>query len=439
VLAFFREAKEAPRLEDPEEVDRRYRKLRVQALLGSMVAYALFYLLRNNLAVAIPLMIDDLHYTKTDLGKLTSTIYWVYAVSKLTSGLVADRSSPRAFMVTGLLLAALANCFFARASYLGLFMAIWAMNGVFQSLGAPPCAKVLATWFGASERGTKTGIWNISHQAGGGFAVALAGWFAASYGWQGCFLGPALVVVVLLLVVAPFLHDRPESHGLPPVEYHRNEETSLEDDARNEPFLRLLVSKVLLNRTLWLVALASGFTHFVRLGAIVWSPTYLNKVRHLDIASAGLSASLLEFLGVPGALLCGWLTDRFFRARRAPVVFVSLLGLSVSIALLVRVPENHPYLDAALIAAMGFFTYGPQLLLAGVAPVDMSSKRVAAAAVGFTGFVSYVGAALSTQYTGKLVDDYGWVTAFDCWAVAAAVGAALCLPLWNHAGGRKTA
>jgi sugar phosphate permease len=134
-------------------------------------------------------------------------------------------------------------------------------------------------------------------------------------------------------------------------------------------------------------------------------------------------------------LLCAWISDRVFVGRRAPVVFVSLVLLGLSVLFMYyRVPVDRPWAVGAGLGLIGFFTYGPQLLLAGVSPVDMSSKRVAGAAIGFTGFLSYVGATISMTVTGALKDSrWGWEGAFWFWACAAFTGALLCLPLWYKA------
>ena len=47
--------------------------------------------------------------------------------------------------------------------FLALF---WGLNGWFQSMGFPPCARILANWYSVSERGLVWSIWNISHQLG---------------------------------------------------------------------------------------------------------------------------------------------------------------------------------------------------------------------------------------------------------------------------------
>jgi sugar phosphate permease len=433
--AFFREAQATEVLPEPSLIQARYAAFRRQVLLSSMVGYGLFYFCRKNLSVAMPLMTNDLGYTNTELGALGSWLYITYGVSKLGWGLVADRAHPRQLMMLGLLASGLLNLWFGLSASLGVLVGLWAVNGLFQGTGAPASAKMLATWFGAGERGRKTGIWNISHQAGGGLVLILAGLFAWVYGWRGAFLGPAALTLLGGLLIARGLRDRPEAHGLPPIHEYRDEARALETEATSIPFARLLLTRVLLNWRLWVLALASGMTYIVRYGALDWAPKYLYEVRHVGIAEAGVQASLLELVGIPGALLCGWLSDRVFGSRRAPVVLVSLCLLAVSVWALYGLPGDSAGLTWVFLGLVGFFTYGPQMLLAGVAPVDVSSRRVAAAAVGFVGIVSYAGATLSSRVTGLLLDGPGgWADAFAFWALAAVAGAALCIPLWWFSG-----
>ncbi len=426
----------APRIEDPAKVESLYRTRRLQVLVASMVGYGLFYFCRNDLSMALEPLQKSLGLKNEEAGRIGSYFFISYGLCKFTTGLLADRANPRTLMVTGLLLSAACNVAFGLSSSLGVLLALWTLNGIFQSAGAPASAKVIAVWFSAGERGAKTGIWNISHQGGGGLVLLFAGFCADRFGWRGAMIVPALVALGGALVVMPFLHDRPESQGLPPIEVFSKEASSSEDEGRS--FLSLFFEKILFNPRVWVIALASLCTYYVRYGALVWIPKYLKEVRGMSSLNAGAWASLLELIGIPGALLCGWLSDRA-GARRAPVVLASLLLLALSVYGCYRVPPGHPWLDLGFLAAIGFFTYGPQMLLAGVAPVDMSQKRVAAAAVGFTGLMSYVGASASSYVTGRLLPDTGrnWEPAFDSWAVAAVVGAVLCLPLWSASPVRR--
>lgn len=432
LIGLVREAPPQPEIDRERAVSALYGSYRDNVLFWSMVGYGLFYFCRKNYSVAMPLMTESLGYSNKDLGILGSYFYVSYGICKFLSGLVADRASPRFFIVAGLVLSALTNIVFGLSSSIEVLLLLWTVNGCVQSLGAPASAKLVAQWFSISERGTKTGIWNISHQGGGGLVLVIAGLFAGNFGWRGCMIGPALIALGAAFVVWHFLRDRPESDGLPPIEEFRNDPSATEDETRDLSFGTLLVQRLLLNPRVWIVALGSLCTYVVRYGALDWAPKYLYEVRGVKIANAGLLSSLLEFVGIPGALLCGWISDRWLGARRAPVVAISLVLLGASVFGLFYAPVDRPWLTWLALASVGFFTYGPQLLLAGVAPVDVSSKRVAAAAIGFVGMMSYVGATLSSRVTGALLDSAsGWAGAFRFWAAAAFVGAAIVLPLWR--------
>lgn len=439
VVRFFQEPPAAPRLTDRRAIDERYAHFRTRMLYGSMIGYGLFYFTRKNISVALPLLSEDLGYTNTELGVLGSLVYVSYAVCKGLFGFVADRANPPRMMAVGLALSALMNIFFSLSDsllFLGLF---WLLNGAFQAMGAPSCAKICVRWFSVSERGTKWGIWNISHQAGGGLILVIAGWFAGWFGWRGAFVGPALICLAGVLFILNRLRDRPEQLGLPPIEEYRDD-PEIDEDQDDEPsssFASLVVRRVLLNPHLLMLALASMCVYVVRYGSLDWATKYLVEVKGQEVAWAGTMTSLLEFVGIPGMLLAGFVSDRVFGARRAPVCVICLLGLAAAIGALYAVPPGYAALDALALGAIGFFTYGPQMLLAGVAAADTCGAKVAAAAVGVTGVFSYVGAIVASIGTGTILDRWGWSGGFTLWAAAALLGAVLVAPLWNARGRRR--
>jgi OPA family sugar phosphate sensor protein UhpC-like MFS transporter len=437
VAAFFAEPPAAPPIADPDEVKRRYAMWRTRMLYGSLVGYALFYVTRKNIAVALPLLSRDLGYSNTDLGLLGSLMYVSYAVAKGTFGFLGDRADPRRFLAVGLLLSGAANLLFAASSGLFLFGLWWTLNGVFLATGAPGCAKVVARWFSVSERGTMWGVWNTSHQIGGGLSLVLAGWLASEFGWRAVFWGPGLVCIAGAFFVLDRLRDRPEAMGLPPIDVFRNDpEAAVAPAPKGERYVDLVVRRVLLNPHLATLAFASMFVYVVRTATVDWVPKYLFEAKGMELDDASRVASLVEFIGIPGSLATGWVSDRFFAARRAPIVVIFLLLLAASVGALHAVPPGHPWLDAAAIGAIGFFTYGPLMVLAGVGAADTCGAEVAAAAVGVVGILSYVGAAVSSLGTGAILDTWGWDGAFGFWGACALIGSLLLLPLWNARGRR---
>src|SRR5207253_9033460 len=85
----------------------------------------------------------------------------------------------------------------------------------------------------------------------------------------------------------------------------------------------------LANPRLWFLALALGLLDACRYGFTDWGLTHLKEVQGTHVGLAALKSAVLPIGGIAGALLAGWATDRFFDARRAPVIagLLVLLGI----------------------------------------------------------------------------------------------------------------
>ncbi len=88
-----------------EQVDPVYRRLRRQVFVGIFIGYAGYYLVRGNLALAIPdILREHPEYSKAQLGTALAGLSIAYGLSKFLMGSVSDRSNPKYFLPLGLLL-----------------------------------------------------------------------------------------------------------------------------------------------------------------------------------------------------------------------------------------------------------------------------------------------------------------------------------------------
>ena len=83
--------------------------------------------------------------------------------------------------------------------------------------------------------------------------------------------------------------------------------------------------------------------------------------------------------------------------------------------------------------ALGFFVYGPQMLIA-VAAADFATKVASSSAVGLTGLFGYLGATVGSLATGMLADRYGWNGVIWFYAGSAVLGCALLALTWSRRG-----
>jgi phosphoglycerate transporter family protein len=430
VIARLRTQPPAPTIHDASEIARKYRYWRVRVMYSTTFGYAMFYLVRNNMSMATKSITDEFHYTNTQWGAVLSAGTVVYAFSKFLSGVVGDQANPRYLLGFALLFSAIINLFFGFGAGIGVFAALWALNNLFQGVGVPPCTRLLTYWYSPREIGRAWGIWNSSHQIGSAAIAVAAGFLVTHYGWRSAFWAPAIVCATGAFWLMNRLSDSPESMGLPPIEVYK-EHVRRPADSPAVPYREIFRRHILTNRWVWVVSVANFFVYVVRIGITSWAPKYLIEAKGFTLVEAGISLSAFEVAGIFGAYASGWLSDTVLKGRRGPVSAAFMLCLIGFTLALFAVPSGKVLVMTALFAALGFFVYGPQMLVA-VAAADYATKVASASAVGLTGFFGYIGAAFCGLATGILVDRYGWNGALWLYAGSAAVGTLLLATTWNQ-------
>ena len=404
-----------------DRIDPEYRRLRWQVFAGIFVGYAAFYLVRNNFALALPSILKaHPEFTKVQLGWAMTSLSVAYGISKFIMGSVSDRSNPRWFMALGLLLTSGVTFAFGTvpAIYdsLALIIVLQALNGWFNGMGWPPCGKTMVHWWSTKERGKIVAAWNAAHNVGGALVAVLATWAVVRFGdWGATFYFNAAIAAGVAGLILLLLRDTPQSCGLPAIESHKADypPNYSADHERTFTFREIFVSHVLNNKFLWAIAIANAFVYFVRFGVVNWIPTYLQTAKGFNFKESGFAWTAFELAGIPGTLLCGWISDRVFKARRAPATIL-FMGLTLVGLLIYRWNDTGPYwIDVAALIMIGFFIYGP-IMMIGLHALDLVPKKAAGTAAGFTGFFGYfLGSAPSGAGVGWIAHTWGWDGVFS--------------------------
>jgi len=415
VIAWLKPAAFAPAL-PPDRVDPAYRRLRRQVFVGIFAGYAAYYLVRNNLALAIPDILREYpQYSKAALGSALTGLSIAYGVSKFLMGSVSDRSNPRYFLPLGLLLSSATMAAFGLlpvlTTSLAAIAAVQVLNGWVQGMGWPPCGKTMVHWFSTRERGLTVSTWNTAHNVGGALVAtfALAG-VTLFHDWHAKFDFNALIAAVVAIGVHFLLEDTPQSKGLPPVEEYRDDYPPdySEADERTLGFAEIFFSAVLRNRYLWAIAVANAFCYFVRYGVVNWIPAYLETAKGFSFKQSSLGWSLYEWAAIPGTIACGWISDKWFAGRRAPATLLFMALTVVAVVVYWLNGKGPLWIDYAALVAIGFLIYGP-IMIIGLQSLDLVPKKAAGTAAGFTGLFGYVfGSAIAGTGVGWIADHWGW-------------------------------
>jgi OPA family sugar phosphate sensor protein UhpC-like MFS transporter len=418
-------------IEDQEVVKQQYKYWRIRMFYSMYVGYAAYYLTRKSFVFAMPAMVKDLGMDKTELGILLTILALTYGVSKFLSGIVSDKSNPRYFMSLGLILTGVFNILFGFSSSFMFFAIFWGFNGLFQGWGAPPCAKLLTYWYSQSERGSWWSTWNTSHNAGGALIPLLSSYLIEHYNWRIAMFTPGIISIVLGLFLMQRLRDTPQSLGLPPVEKFRNEPSSSNIKETDTLSVKeILVDHVLSNRYIWMIAIAFFFVYIVRQAMNDWSQLFLMETKGYSALAAGSCIFWFEIGGFFGSIVSGWSSDWIFKGKRGPVNVIFIFFVLFAVFWFWQNQLHSIILDSALLFAIGFFIFGPQMLM-GVAAVEFADKKAAGTTTGFIGWIAYAGAAIAGVPLGSLIKNYGWQGFFVAMAACSIIAFTILLPLWN--------
>lgn len=434
MIGFLKPAKFTEKL-PANKIDKEYKRYRLQMFLTAYIGYMAYYFVRSTLALAKPeLLKDDL--SMTQVGLLGSALAVAYGLSKFIMGNISDRSNPRYFLAMGLLLSA--GCNLLAPSFLSFsaLFVLMLLNGWSQGMGWPPCGRIMTHWFSDAERGTKMAIWNTAHNVGAGLLPMIIFIGVALFGrWQGIFYLPAFCAIIIAFLVLIFGRDVPQSVGLPPIEVYRNDyplaevEHDLVDREKEMTAKQILFDYVLVNKYVWFMALANVFVYCVRYGVLNWAPTYLTKVKHFSNWYSSLGFAFFELAAIPGTILIGWLSDKYFAGRRSPLGFISMVIIAFGLVLYWQ--SSTQWVTMLSLGIIGFMIYGPVMLI-GVAALDLVPKKAGGTAAGFTGLFGYFFGTMGAEaLMGYLVQNFGWDSGFIMLIIASILASMFFILSWN--------
>jgi phosphoglycerate transporter family protein len=415
-----------------DSIDEQYAYWRTRILYSLIVGYAAFYLVRQNFQVATPKMLDELGYTRAEIGWVFSAFAIIYGVGKFVSGMICDRTNARYFMPIGLIGSAVCSLFIGFSSSLTVLVVFYALNGAFQSAGWPPVSRLMTQWYSPNELGTKWGLVSASHQLGGMVILVVGAHLSVVFGWRSVFIVPAVVAAVLAVFLFDRLRDSPQSLGLPSIEDKESlvSEDGRHPDAEKVTLREVVFEHILPNKALWYVCMANFFVYVVRMGFFNWAPTFLREACNADIVSAAWQNVAFEFMGSVGGFVAGWASDRVFHGKRSCTAFYFMVCLIFSLFVFWKMPTSSVWINTFFLFLMGFFIYGPQTLI-GLSGAEFGSRRAAATGTGLTGLFGYLGGAVSGSGVGKIADKWGWNCVFLFFVLCSVAGAFFFMLNWN--------
>lgn len=397
---------------------------------ATWLTYAGFYFCRKNLGIALPALHTASGLDSLELANIVFGYSLLYALGQFGCGFLSDRYGPGRVVGTGLVLIVGSNLLMGLHGT-ALWLLIFAcVNGIGQSTGWSGLVKIMASWFSSRQRGIVMAWWGTNYVLGGFLATSFATWAVSQHvlfpglGWRRGFILPAVVLAVITAVFLLLVHDTPES---PEASDSRQAAEMAHPDRSTWRDLGALLR----SRSIWILGTSYFFLEMCRYALMFWLPYYMVNRLHYTLEASGYLSSLYELVGVAGALLAGYVSDRFMQSRRAPVSAMMLCGFSAVILAQMMTAGDGLIATAVTISLAGMLSYGPDTLLSGAAAQDIGQAQAAGTASGLIDGIGHLGSLFSPYLVIYVSGRYGWDRLFVVFAAAGVAAAAVLIPLWN--------
>jgi sugar phosphate permease len=398
---------------------------------ATWITYAGFYFCRKNISIVLPLLHGISGLRSIDLANIIAGYSFFYAVGQFGFGFLSDRIGPKRVVGFGLLLVAASNLLMGMRASLIWLLLFACLNGVGQSTGWSGLVKIMASWFSRENRGIVMAWWGTNYVLGGFLATAFATWAVAqhmlfpSLGWRRGFFFPALIVFAVAVLFFFGVDESPEEAALTGTT-HQND-LAVQNTYSGWRDLGALFSKP----PLWAISISYFFLEMCRYALMFWLPFYMVNHLKYTLPAAGYVSSLYELVGIVGAVLAGYISDRLTQSRRAPVSVFMLCGLGVVMLAYPAFAAHGQAGTAMAVLLAGILSYGPDTLLSGAAAQDIGEVKAAASAAGIVDGIGHLGALFSPYLVVYISGRYGWDRLFLVFAAAAFLAGAILIPMWN--------
>ena len=401
---------------------------RVRALTWMCaVLYFSSYLLRNNFAAMLVRICEDMGQPKTALAVIITAMTVCYGTGQLINGLIGDRIAPRYMLTCGVTIAGLTNVLMFFCTSIPAMAAVWAVNGLANSMLWAPLVRLFSTTF--DEKQYSYGMLRVMFASSSSKVVLylvcpllllLMPWRAVtlSIGIFGVTVG-----VLFGIFSAPLCKTAATAEK-------REQAPAVEEPAVREP----------LPRGTWLpialVVFAILLQGILRDAMATWTPSFLKDVFSIPAERAILATAVLAIFDVMSFFLYDIINRKFFHDE--VLTSAALFSVSVIAALtlwLTGLVTSIMALSLICLTLIESCMHGVNLMLLAHAPRRLVKSGHVSFFTGFFDAFSYAGGAISAYGFAYTADNYGWNTTALLWLVTAALGTLTCFvafPLWRR-------
>ncbi len=249
-------------------------------------------------------------------GKILALFKWVYALLSPIGGYLADRYSRRRVIAGSLLIWSAVTWATGHVTSYEQLLAARAVMGISEAFYIPAALALIADFHLGPTRSRAIGLHQMGIYAGvilGGFSGYLAD--NPTFGWRFAFDVCGIIGVLYAIPLFLMLRNPVRPAGSP-TSPRTSPGGALRELLSNGSFILLVLYFTLPALAGWVVR--------------DWMPAILKAEFNIGQGKAGVSATLYwQVAAIAGAIIGGWMADRWMRRTKRGRIFVSAIGMSL--------------------------------------------------------------------------------------------------------------
>jgi MFS transporter, Spinster family, sphingosine-1-phosphate transporter len=376
------------------------------ALIVLTALNLLNYADRSVLFAVQPLVQEEFHISKVQIGYLTSAFLLCYMCAAPFVGPLADRYSRKLIIVVGAMFWSGLTLLTAVTHNYTELLVRHTLVGIGEATFVTIAPTFVVDLFSEDRRARILGVFYLAIPVGSAAGYLLGGNLAPHYGWRFPFYIAAapgfLLALVLLFLKEPergqfdSKKDRSEGSANRPISLGRGVVLSL---LRNPAFLT--------------ATLGMAFMTYSLGGIQVWMPQFLYSERHYSLEAANFMFGIIIVGdGIVASLSGGWLGDYLLRRTKGSYYVISAASMGLGIPFMIVALFTRGKLMVPAIAVSAFF------LLLNTSPLNAAvinsvDAHIRATAIAVNIFIIHIlGDVPSPTMMGWVADKRSLQTAF---------------------------
>jgi sugar phosphate permease len=348
---------------------------------------------RTSNAVIAPELIRDLSLNTEELGLLSASFFYGFALTQIPISVLLDKVGPRWMMTVLSLMGVAGAILFSIADSLGFGLIGRVLLGIGMACNLMGTFKLLTEWFEPLVFATLSGLVVSIGTFGNMVSATPLVMLVEQFGWRHSFQLIAGINLILTLTLVVVVRDRPAQRSI-----------EATNGAQSISMMQAFSNLGLLfkNKDYWIISLAT----FVRYGTFaafqaLWAGPFLLEVMGYSAIGTGNLILLMNVGLIIGSPLWGALSDRVFKSRKGLIVFCLLIMAVISLLLTTFSPKTGLFIIAPIFFTFGLAASGGMLMYPHIK--DLMPQAMAGAAMTGINFFNMLGPAVFLQGLGTLM------------------------------------